>query len=373
VIQRPQRFGEDQFWVVHTGESYLRANLEWVELGASTESLWWGPAGRYPLLLSNTAGGFPHLSLATPRPLDVRIGTLESQIFWGRLRESAYFDSDVDNDLTLLSGFTVSFRPWLLEGLHLGLAALAAQAWEDRDPLAIFRRGSLEEGAAGNGLAALFFRWIAPESAFEVYGEYGRNDFFWNLDDLLVEPEYSAAYMLGLRKATPFRGGWLQVAGEVTKLHFSVSTFLRSPASWYTHNQSRGGHTHRGQLLGAYVGPGSEAQLLGIDWYRGGQRTGLTLERVRWNEDAYARRFESQYGFHGHDVELSIGLRHALRLRDFVLDIGGAAAFRRNRDFIGLDGVNWDLPWDRGFRVDSSVAWTSPWPSLARGPLQSGP
>src|SRR5690606_16581697 len=58
-IDWPQRFGELPYRELHPGQSYLRVEDRGLALTLSTENLWWGPAQRYPLLLGNTAPGFP--------------------------------------------------------------------------------------------------------------------------------------------------------------------------------------------------------------------------------------------------------------------------------------------------------------------------
>src|SRR5699024_10219580 len=97
-IDWPQRFGDNSVRSNELGQSYVRFDAYGLAAGVSTENLWWGPAQRYPILMSNTAPGFPHIFAGTGRPLDIYIGKLELEAIWGRLSESDYFDNDPDND-----------------------------------------------------------------------------------------------------------------------------------------------------------------------------------------------------------------------------------------------------------------------------------
>ena len=49
------------------------------------------------------------------------------------------------------------------------------------------------------------FRYVMPESHAEVYGEYGFDDNRYDLEDMLVSPEHSRAYLIGFTKSIPKR------------------------------------------------------------------------------------------------------------------------------------------------------------------------
>jgi len=362
-----QRFGDESFWEVTPGESYLRANVDWLAVSLSTENLWWGPTVRYPLLLSNTAAGFPHASLEMARPVWVGIGHVEGQILWGVLSESRFYNDDPEDDRRIFSGFTMSYQPAFFRGLHVGVSALLHQTIEDgrlqggqlfdifTNPLAV-RGGNV----AGNALGSLFFRWVHVESRFEVYGEWGREDHAWDLNDALSEPNHSQGWTLGLVNGTPLSGGWLKLSTEITNLHTTESGVVyRGVPRWYVHGDVKQGHTHRGQLLGSSVGPGSDAQFAAIDWFTGASRIGVFFERVRWDEDGYRVHHARAYGFHGHDVELTSGLRYGRRFGDFTVDGTAAGALRRNRNFLNLDGATWDFPWETNGHFELLLGWTS--------------
>jgi hypothetical protein len=284
------------------------------------------------------------------------------------LHESNQFDNDPDNDRRLLSGMVVAIQPLALPGLYLGAASLVHTSLDGG-----FRGGDLfsfiqapvqdaNGNVEGNGLGAIFARWVFPDAGFEAYAEWARDDYALSFEDLVAEPDHSQAYTLGFQQVAPWGGSLLRFAGELTHL---TSDQVPIPADrpqypvFYTHGLLPQGHTHRGQLLGAAVGPGSDAQHLSLDLVGAGVLTGFYLERVRWDEDAYLRYKAGTYGHKGHDVELTVGLRHARRWAGLLLDVDAAAAFRRNRNFVDLRTVNPDFSWEQNLRAQVELSW---WP-----------
>ena len=115
-IDWPYRHGEEAFWTFDPGQSHIAVGGYGVEAGFTTGNLWLGPGRRNSLLMTAAGPGVPRGFLGTARPLDVRIGTLEGNIFWGQTRESPYFDDEPDNDRNLLAGVALVFQPAPLPG-----------------------------------------------------------------------------------------------------------------------------------------------------------------------------------------------------------------------------------------------------------------
>ena len=317
--------------------------LSWLDarVGLSSENLWLGPALRYPLLLSSAGPGFPHLYLQAPT-VDLGIATLELAAFLGRLSESGYYDADRNNDYRSLSGFALVFQPG--SGLTLGGGVLRHRRSERVPPLRdlfafatspfAYLRGRDEND---NGLMSMFVNWDHPASGLSVYLEWGREDFFYDLNDLLTNPDHSRGYTLGLTKTASLGNRDVLLVVELTQL-------ASSPNTWYISGDVLHGHTHRGQLLGAWVGPGSEGQYASVDVTgRGGPRWSAYLERIRWDDATYRYRFFTHYGFRGHDVEIRTGLGHGRPLGPLLLDASFGIAFRRNREFLDLE--RWEFRW----------------------------
>src|SRR5439155_9099765 len=75
----------------------------------------------------------------------------------------------------------------------------------------------------------------------------------------LLEPDHSATYGIGVRKA--WRHGTSLTAARVEIANYQPSTLLRhrGEGGVYAHNFTRQGHTQRGQLLGTGISVGSTA------------------------------------------------------------------------------------------------------------------
>jgi hypothetical protein len=268
-IDLPQRFGDGSFVHVDPGQSTLRLDAGGVAAGFSTANQQWGTANDLPLLLGPNAAGFPHAFIGTARPVDIGLGRVHGRVMWASLGQSAYSDVRGHGSRRLMTGFMAVFLPARMNGLELGLGRLFHEPWPEGGlevddllrPVETFFRKSLEgRDEAENQLAAAFFRWPLPRSGFEVYGEYLREDHNYDLEDLIMEPDRSAAYLVGGRKV------WNR-GGELRTLRLEVVNSARShlhqgsgQALPYHHFATRQGHTVGGQLLGspaAYGGGGS--------------------------------------------------------------------------------------------------------------------
>src|SRR5690606_22164627 len=103
-----------------------------------------------------------------------------------------------------------------------------------------------------------------------------------------------ATGVLGFRKLVPLGfspGDYLELGAEATELSMN-NTYFSSRSqwvypTWYTHPVVRDGYTHRGQVLGAGIGPGSNVQTASIGWVRGLKRINFALERYMHNEDFF--------------------------------------------------------------------------------------
>ena len=143
-----------------------------------------------------------------------------------------------------------------------------------------------------------------------------------------------------------------RVYGELVHLIASAPTVrnVRGTVTTYTHGRPPQGHTHRGQMLGAGIGPGSalDAQRIGVDVFTAGAMTGAWLERVRYDDDAYYNKFARHFGQAAHDVELTLGAQRVQPLGPVQTsassEVAAAVSRRYNRDFLNLrQGESEDL------------------------------
>lgn len=344
IIDWPQRHGAESFQLLDPGQSYVRVEAYGVTAGASTENMWLGPAIRYPLLMSNTAAGFPHAFVATSRPHDIYIGTLEAQMFWGRLQESEWFNGPDDTDRTFIAGFSAVFEPAFARGLFIGgnrMYLTYPDEWSAADYLLTPYTGVRENPRGDNQLLSLYARWAHPLSGFEVYAEWGREDHWGEWIDLLREPDHSQVYMLGLQKAGHWRGADLRWFGELVHLQSALPVRGgRGAITFYTHSEMIQGYTNRGQLLGAAIGPGSDAQVIGVERATDRRTTTLAIERIRYDDNAYYNSWARYYGETGHDVSLGGSIRHREVRGGLSLLAGVSYARRHNRNFVYFDGTH---------------------------------
>ena len=71
-IEQPDQFGNGQYTRLFLGQSFLKYNFKNTTILLSTANQWWGPAKRNALILSNNAGGFPHLSIANKKQIQTK-------------------------------------------------------------------------------------------------------------------------------------------------------------------------------------------------------------------------------------------------------------------------------------------------------------
>jgi hypothetical protein len=358
----PQRFGERAYWTIDAGQSLAGVRLGPVEASFSTENLWWGPARRYPLLLSNSAAGPPHLRLGLSRPTWIGIGSVRVHALWARLDPSGYFFEPHDRR-RLLTGFFAEYQPAFAPSLTLGLAGLQHNLWEDRGDLGLnlFTFVFKEKASTlGNGLLSLTASWSLPESGFEVYGEFGKEDYWHDVEDLLGEPGHAAAYTIGFEKVLATQWAPMRLSAEIG--HLAASPTVRTElgiarVTWYEHSRVGAGHTQRGQLLGAWIGPGATAQFLGVDFLLESRQIGAYAELVKHDEDFYLDRLAHVYGFRGHDVEWSVSLQGVEHAGPLALRWEAGVSRRKNRSFIGLDRINWDFRRETNLNLVTTAVW----------------
>lgn len=367
-IDLPQRFGAAPFATIGPGQSYVRADVFNLGLGFSTENLWLGPGIRNSLLMTDTAPGVPRAFVGTTRPADVWVGKLELLAFWGWLDRTRYF---TESGHPLLTGLALTFEPRWVPGLYVGAARVFVQAGTGlrvRDYFA-FLQGPWKNQIAywspsgdnplDNQLGALWFRWVFPASALEIFGEWGKEDYSGStVNQFLQDPSWTQAWLLGLQRLFRAGSGWLRVQVEATHLQE-----VRGPSnpSWYTHGSDLG-YTNAGQLLGAGIGPGGDAQTLAIDWMTGSGRVGGYVERIGRNEGAYWSSADpalSSIPGLGHDVEVTAAARQLLFAGPLEISWELGVQHRWNRDFLQAENnvrgaVRVTAGFDRAPRVSAT-------------------
>jgi hypothetical protein len=366
-IDAPVRYDGFERISVFPGQSRLALRAVGLELGVSTESLFWGPGVRNSLILSGSTFGFAHGVFKTTRPLRVPFGSIEGSIISGRLENSnqvVQLPEDQDaayrpylNTWRYISGFDASFAPSMLPGLEVGVSrtfvgySTVLDEWKDYFPMfQPLTKDNFQDEQNPTGddewdqQLSAYFSWLFEESGFRVFGELGRNDHSADVRDLIIEPEHSRAYVVGVEKKTET---WHTVV-EITQLAMTKTQELRASPIWYTHHLVRHGITHRGELLGPKIGPGSNS------WYTSISRTsktgtvfGLSLERVHRQEDLYRRLFPGDASRRWSD--LTVGLNSKLTFGP--VDLVSVLSVTKSNNYAFQSEWN---PWDVGMNLTMS-------------------
>ncbi len=375
----PQYFGNGAYSKVYWGQSSFRLNFHPISVGISTENLWWGPGIRNSLLMSNTAPGFPHITLNTTKPIRTPIGSFEAQIVSGYTKASGYdtvgigysqfYRSKEGLSKRYFQGFVATYQPKWLPGLSLGVIRSVIVNDNDlhkfKDYFPLFtslakvsslnpETGQVEaDQRADDGYFSIFGRWVIPDAKAEVYGEFGRNDAPWDSRDLTVEVEHTRAYVIGFRKLVDLNnrmGDLLEVGLELTQLETPKTGSIRTSHPWYTHYRVRNGYTNAGQVLGAGIGPGSNVQSLTLSWLRGIKRLGVQMERFVHNNDLYYGNYGLNDVWEFNDprrnwVDLGIAFIGEWNYKHFMFS--GKAQFIRalNYQYRLVENENPDLFW----------------------------
>jgi len=341
-IDLPERFGDSAFSKFFWGQSSIRLTFGPVSIGLSNENLWWGPGIHNALIMTNNAPGFKHLTLNTVRPIKTAIGAFEFQLIAGRLDSSGYTPG-LPPDWRYLNAIVASYHPKWVPGLFLGLTRAyqvyrkdMGHSFNDYLPvLSPFQKDKTGNAATDakkrDQLLSLFMRWVWIKGHGEIYVEYGREDHAWNLRDFFLEPDHSAAYIVGINKmfALPRRKGeFIQVNMEITNLASNSTTINRdrvyveegetAVGYWYTHSQVKHGYTENGQLLGAGIGPGSNSQWIKVSWVKGLKTLGLEFERYVHNNDYFISHIKD---IRRNWVDLKFGLDAGWEFKNLLLQL----------------------------------------------------
>jgi len=293
-IDLPERFKDEPIRKFFTGQSKLQYAYKGIAIGVSTENLWWGPGRFNALLMSNNAPGFLHYTFHSERPLKTAIGSFEWQIISGSLKASGtdplepmrsvdgrflYEPKNINGD-RVLTGGVFTWQPKLLKGVYLGA-----------DLMAIRYKNSAKRQTSKMG--SLFARLVLPNDHAEVYLQYGRSDKFASPLNIFRNG-IPRGYLAGVRKMFPLHASkakddYVQIGVEIIQLQAPNLNLINNAQSWYTDSTVRHGFTNLGQVLGASVGPGGNAQRLEVSWVKKEARIGLEFERFLHNPDFYYR------------------------------------------------------------------------------------
>ncbi|MDB5111718.1 MAG: hypothetical protein JWR67_2832 [Mucilaginibacter sp.] len=345
-IDLPVRFGTSSYTRAYWGQSSIRLNYKSLSFGLSTENLWWGPGIQSSLLMSNTAPGFPHLTLNTLRPLKTPIGSFEGQIIAGGLRNSGfpplepdhyYFGTDLyvpkPNNWRYLAGIVITWQPKWVPGLFLGYDKTSQTYGKDlsglKDYLPLFspvKKTSAPDNSLNqpDQLSAVFMRWLWTQEHAEIYFEWGQYNNTQDLMQTLLAPNNSRAYIFGVRKLLPFKKSDnenILIGVEVTQLQENSISNIKNGTEWYVSQSIRQGYTNYGQELGAGIGPGANLQTIEVSWVKGLKKIGLQFDRYVHNNDFYYYVFTDTQDYTRHWVDLSLAAMGEWNYKNLIFNV----------------------------------------------------
>ena len=353
-IDQPERFGNTAFKKNYLGQSYIKLNYKKLSIGISSENIWWGPSIRNSIMMSNNAKGFNHITFNTNRPLKTKIGTFEWQFVTGRLESSGFTPPNIEktyagtllyipktnqmpeeNDWRFFQGYTLTYSPKWVKDLSIGFirwVQLHGALYDDRywwmngkvNNFPVFSNllrkndKSFDIESQIDQAAGLFFRWIWRDSKAEIYGEFHYNDAKLNLRDLMLDSDHARAVTIGIQKL--FKSGensFYKFSWEWNQLQQTSSRILRDSGSWYTHINVREGYTNRGEVMGASIGPGSNAQYFSISKIKKTKKIEFAIEIIDVNNDWAIYAFEDSKDYRRYWKDFNFSFIYQNKFKNF--------------------------------------------------------
>ena len=330
-IDLPYRFGPEPYTTVDWGSSSLRAHYGNWEVGLSTEPLWWGPVNRYPLIMSNNAPGVHHLFFNSRNPLEVPyVGEISFRWVLGYPQESDYYEGLNPGVTRFINALNFAYRPSFFGNLTMGatrvfhiyeidgfnLDQVSVILGPIRKVSLIQSQGVDSDRQIRNQAISIYAHLRLPEAKAEIYGEFFREDHSFDFRDFFNQPQHNSAYAFGFQKV--MFGPWAdfyKLNLEITNLTVTQIQQVRPQSFYYTHTRIQQGHTNRGQVLGAAIGPGSNSQYIDLEAYHGNLLIGLFLQRVVNNDTFHFQEGTSRLSpsrnfgdFFRHRIDLNAGL-----------------------------------------------------------------
>lgn len=281
-IDLVQRYGDSSFWTFDWGDTEIRYSWNNFTVGFGFQSPWLGPAFLNPMLGSNNSGTYPKFDIGLRKTkvympyTDWYLGEIEGRAWLGYLTESDYFDNDNTNNHRQLTGFSVAYSPSILPGFTIGANKICINYWKDKSAKYLNPLYSTNGSQTGNRIdedqkMSLFTTWRFPQVGFEVYGEFGVDDY---TGKGFANPFHTAIYTVGAKKELSFfrRFQKFNIRPEII---FEWSNFEMSQdfqlqwnyMGYYSHGFIAQGYTQNGQILGAGSGYFGTSQYIALRTY----------------------------------------------------------------------------------------------------------
>lgn len=370
-IDMPERHGKIRHNRTTLGQSSIRLNWKKLSFGISNENLWWGPAQRNSIMMSNHAQGFKHITFNSTKPINTKIGNFEWQLVSGILQSSGYLPTGSDytyagtniyvpkinqkketDDTRYIQALIVSYSPKWIRNLSFGFIRWAQMysalvegryTWMKGTPSyfpvfsGIFRRNqsNVDYEKQTNEAGGLFMKWFWEDSKAEIYAEYHLNDSKYNLRDLILDPDHSRAATIGIQKVFNIKNSNYLFSWEWTQMEQTGSRLIRNSTSWYEHQYVFDGYTNKGEVLGSSIGPGSNSHYLSISRINKNEKIGFAVELIDVDNDFYHEAFASARDYRRYWKDISLHFNFNKEFDHFILS--------SNIAFIRSLNYQWEL------------------------------
>ncbi|GHV75440.1 hypothetical protein AGMMS49942_02610 [Spirochaetia bacterium] len=281
TVDAPQRFGDDPLFAFDFGDSEVRYTWKTLTVGFGTEAIWLGPAYLNPILHSNNAPTYPKFDIGLRKQrvvipgLKWYAGDVEARIWVGYLSESNYFDNNDSNDHNMFHGLSFAYAPSFLRGLTLSVNRVCIVPWEWENLKFIFPSN---DNTIEDQKMSLAVSWLFPQVGFEVFGEFGIDDY----GVFFKYPFHSTVYTGGFKKQIKLpveKPIHLEIIFEANWMEMTQDFQLQWDYDFYFHSLIKQGYTNRGQWLGNGNSHGGNSQYLRFNVYYPQGKSGLFVNR----------------------------------------------------------------------------------------------
>lgn len=309
-IDHFRQFGYNKIDTTSFGQSRIGIKTKFLTFGYSTENIWWGPGKINSLVFTNNAGGFRHFYLNNIEPIKSSIGSFEFSAIAGTLDTTKYTDIDQELlnvcqpckvfknlDQRKIDAITINWNPKWVPNLYLGYAFSRQYYMHQKNELGQ-KYSFFSKDRERQIIGSFLFRFSLPKDHAEFYGELGLPDEVAYPWKFFKETKPRTGFVFGVTKLVLINSGksYFNLNLEFTQLQLmNPKSFFRLgnpyagglPNSWYLNSSIKQGYSNNGQLLGSFIGPGSNSQNINLSWHKGLNKFGIFIQRIIHNNDFY--------------------------------------------------------------------------------------